>query len=209
MCVCVCVQFYLYVSVQPNTPIHPTTTMLGGWANPHREQQTIPQGQTSIPRKSFSTLTANGQSAPGSGSARGVGRGAGSYTPSMASDRTVASMKRDRRKSLSAQADPAARQERARAGFALAFTRYYFTFMVLSTNQSSLHYPRPAALPTRLQYCCNAQYSTLFRPPRFHVIHHTMLCIAISCKGEGSPEPALSPDLAFTRYSFVYSGIAP
>jgi len=23
--------------------------MLGGWVNPHREQQTIPQGQTSIP----------------------------------------------------------------------------------------------------------------------------------------------------------------
>jgi len=27
--------------------------MLGGWANPHREQQTIPQGQISIPPKSF------------------------------------------------------------------------------------------------------------------------------------------------------------
>jgi len=26
--------------------------MLGGWVNPHREQQTIPQGQTSIPPKS-------------------------------------------------------------------------------------------------------------------------------------------------------------
>jgi len=56
--------------------------MLGGWVNPHREQQTIPQGQTSIPPKSFSTPTANGQSAPRSGSARGVGRGAGSHTPS-------------------------------------------------------------------------------------------------------------------------------
>ena len=32
--------------------------MLGGWVNPHREQQTIPQGQTSIPPKSFSTPTA-------------------------------------------------------------------------------------------------------------------------------------------------------
>jgi len=60
--------------------------MLGGWVNPHREQQTIPQGQTSIPPKSFSTPTANGQSAPGSGSARGVGRGAGSHTPSTASE---------------------------------------------------------------------------------------------------------------------------
>jgi len=60
--------------------------MLGGWVNPHREQQTIPQGQTSIPPKSFSTPTANGQSAPWSGSARGVGRGAGSHTPSTASE---------------------------------------------------------------------------------------------------------------------------
>ena len=38
--------------------------MLGGWVNPHREQQTIPQGQTSIPPKFFSTPTANGQIAP-------------------------------------------------------------------------------------------------------------------------------------------------
>jgi len=60
--------------------------MLGGWVNPHREQQTIPQGQTSIPPKSFSTPRANGQSAPRSGSARGVGRGAGSHTPSTASE---------------------------------------------------------------------------------------------------------------------------
>jgi len=36
------------------------TGMLGGWVNPHREQQTIPQGQTSITPKSFSTPTANG-----------------------------------------------------------------------------------------------------------------------------------------------------
>jgi len=50
--------------------------MLGGWVNPHREQQTIPQGQTSIPPKYFSTPTANGQCAPRSGSARGVSRGA-------------------------------------------------------------------------------------------------------------------------------------
>jgi len=62
------------------------TCMLGGWVNPHREQQTIPQGQTSISPKSFSTPTANGQIAPWSGSARGVGRGAGSYTPSTASE---------------------------------------------------------------------------------------------------------------------------
>ena len=60
--------------------------MLGGWVNPHWEQQIIPQGQTSIPPESFSTPTANGQSAPWPGSARGVGRGAGSHTPSTASE---------------------------------------------------------------------------------------------------------------------------
>jgi len=32
--------------------------MLGGWVNPHRDQQTIPQGQTSRPPKYFSTPTA-------------------------------------------------------------------------------------------------------------------------------------------------------
>jgi len=32
--------------------------MLGGWVNPHREQQTIPQGQPSSPPKSFFTPTA-------------------------------------------------------------------------------------------------------------------------------------------------------
>jgi len=37
--------------------------MLGGWVNPHREQQTIPQGQTSKPAQIFPH--ANGQSAPG------------------------------------------------------------------------------------------------------------------------------------------------
>ena len=35
-------------------------SMLGGWVNPHREQQTIPQGQTSLPPKYFSTPTVNG-----------------------------------------------------------------------------------------------------------------------------------------------------
>jgi len=69
-----------------HSPLAQTHPMLGGWVNPHREQQTIPQGQTSIPPTSFSTSTANGQSAPRLGSARGVGRGAGSHTPSTASE---------------------------------------------------------------------------------------------------------------------------
>jgi len=32
-----------------NMGSEPTWAMLGGWVNPHREQQTIPQGQTSTP----------------------------------------------------------------------------------------------------------------------------------------------------------------
>jgi len=63
-----------------------TQHMLGEWVNPHREQHTIPHGQTSITPNSFSTPTANGQSAPRSGGARNVGRGAGSHTPSTASE---------------------------------------------------------------------------------------------------------------------------
>jgi len=35
-----------------------TNSMLGGWVNPHRERQTIPQGQTSSPPKSFLTPAA-------------------------------------------------------------------------------------------------------------------------------------------------------
>ena len=37
--------------------------VLGVWVNPHRERQTIPQGQTSKPAQIFPH--ANGQSAPG------------------------------------------------------------------------------------------------------------------------------------------------
>jgi len=80
---------------------HVSVFMLGEWVNPHREQQTIPQGQTSLPPKSFSTPTANGQSAPRTGSARGVGRRGEPHTEHGLGDtHTAASMKRDRRKSL-------------------------------------------------------------------------------------------------------------
>jgi len=58
--------------------------MLGGWVNPHREQQTTPQGQTSSPPKSCFTPTAKAPSRPGA--ARDVGRRAGSHTPSTGID---------------------------------------------------------------------------------------------------------------------------
>jgi len=43
--------------------VDPKISMLGGWVNPHREQQTISQGQTSKPAQICPH--ANGQSAPG------------------------------------------------------------------------------------------------------------------------------------------------
>ena len=83
------IYIYIYIYIQYLSLISISKPMLGGWVNPHREQQTIPQGQTSIPPKSFSTPTANGQSAPRPGSARGVGRGAGNHTPSTASEISI------------------------------------------------------------------------------------------------------------------------
>ena len=46
--ICIC------ISSQPERA-DSYSRMLGGWVNPHREQQTIPQGQTSSPPKYFFT----------------------------------------------------------------------------------------------------------------------------------------------------------
>jgi len=77
------------------------TSMLGGWVNPHREQQTIPQGQTSSPPKSFFTPTAKARpdqaALATSAEARGATHRAG---PRRSHTHTATSMKRDRRKSV-------------------------------------------------------------------------------------------------------------
>jgi len=44
--------------VPPRIARRGENAMLGGWVNPHREQQTIPQGQTSSPPKYVFTPTA-------------------------------------------------------------------------------------------------------------------------------------------------------
>jgi len=46
--------------------------------------------------------------------------------------------------------------------------------------------PPPPAKPTRLQYYCTAiaQYTPPHRPPPLYAIHHTILVMAISCKGQ-------------------------
>ena len=48
----------------------------------------------------------------------------------------------------------------------LACTRDSFTYFCVCKNQPSLHYPRPSALPTLLQYDCTpfTQYKNSPRP---------------------------------------------
>jgi len=70
-------------------------------------------------------------------------------------------------------------------GWRLTFTRYCLTSRLLCTNQSTLYSPLPPASLTRLQYYMQ-HYCAMFDPlstHRFHAIHHTILCMAISCKG--------------------------
>ena len=67
----------------------------------------------------------------------------------------------------------------------LAFTRYCFTSTRLCTNQSSFHSSGPPALPTLLQYYRTTirQYTTP-PTPLLYAIHHPILVIRISCKGQ-------------------------
>jgi len=68
----------------------------------------------------------------------------------------------------------------------LPFTRYSFTSRLLRTNQPSLHSSRPPALPTLVQYYSTIirQYTTPLPTSRLYAIHHTILVIPISCKGQ-------------------------
>jgi len=53
-------------------------------------------------------------------------------------------------------------------------------------NQPSVHSPRPPALPTLVQYYCTiiGQYMTPPPNSRLYAMHHTILVITISCKGQ-------------------------
>jgi len=71
----------------------------------------------------------------------------------------------------------------------LAFTRNPSTSSHLCTNQSSFHSSRPPALPTMLQYDCTTIGLGNIRPPpdlpcTVYGIHHTILAITLSCKGQ-------------------------
>jgi len=73
------------------------------------------------------------------------------------------------------------------SGRGAAFTSYSFPSRLLCTNQFSFHYPLPLALPALLQYDCTsiAQYTTPHPSLLLYAIHHTVLVMAISCKGQG------------------------
>jgi len=89
----------------------------------------------------------------------------------------------------------------------LTFTRYSFTFNILCTSQSFV-YP-PPVLPTLLQDHCTAINARPPPTPLLYAIHHTLLVMTISCKGQVPPPcteplPARAPSvtltLALTRY---------
>ena len=68
----------------------------------------------------------------------------------------------------------------------LAFTRYSFTSKLLCKSESSFHWPSPSALPTLVQDYCTTigQYTTPPPTSRLYAIHHTIMVIKISCKGQ-------------------------
>jgi len=68
----------------------------------------------------------------------------------------------------------------------LAFTRYSFTSRLLCTNQPSFPSHRLPALPTLVQYYCTiiGQYTSPLPTSGLYAIHHTILVITISCKGQ-------------------------
>jgi len=68
----------------------------------------------------------------------------------------------------------------------LAFTRYCSTSSRVCTNQSPFHSSGPPALRILLQYYCTAigQHTTPHPTPFVYTIHHTILAMAISCKGQ-------------------------
>jgi len=113
--------------------------MLGGWVNPHRDQQTIPQNQTSSPPKSVFTPTSKARpdqaALATSAEAREATHRARPRSPPRTTHHThtAASMKRDRRKSL------------------LAFTRYchyqYDMAYIAIKHHAGLYRARHAGWP--------------------------------------------------------------
>ena len=91
------------------------------------------------------------------------------------------------------------RSSRGRPTCALAFTGYCFTLKLYCGSQSSFHCPPP--LLQSLSYC-----NTIARPmrnmqpptaPLLYAIHHTILAIAISCKGRRVRGPGALQTIMF------------
>ena len=73
-------------------------------------------------------------------------------------------------------------------GRGLAFTRYCFTSKLYCGSPSSFYCPPQPAKPTLPQHFCTpiARYTTPRPTPPLYAIHHTLLVMAIWCKGQGA-----------------------
>ena len=86
----------------------------------------------------------------------------------------------------------------------LAFTRYCFTLRLLCTNQSSVYCPPPTCIPRTIAILLHV-YSAVYDAPPTHLlyaIHHTILAMAISCKGH-NPYIGVNP-VGLTPISPIY-----
>jgi len=70
--------------------------------------------------------------------------------------------------------------------YTFGFYKIFVYFRLLCTNQPTFHSPRPPTLPTMVQYYCTTigQYTSPLPTSRLYAIHHTLLVITISCKGQ-------------------------
>jgi len=70
-----------------------------------------------------------------------------------------------------------------------------FHFAAFMWKKSSFYCPLPPALPALLRHYCTsiAQDTTLPRPPPLYAINHTILVMAISCKGQPAAASLMCP----------------
>jgi len=87
----------------------------------------------------------------------------------------------------------------------LAFTRYCFTSRLMCTNQPSLHPPTPTCIAHPGAQLMHEHWEVYDSPSisLVYAIHHTLLVITISCKGQ--PNTRLTRTLE-TSISLTSSG---
>ena len=78
------------------------------------------------------------------------------------------------------------RGEYSKVSQGLSLNKTLFYFKALLWESFVILLPPPAAKPTLLQHYCTTIAQHTRRPPTppFHAIHHTILVMAISCKGQ-------------------------